>query len=293
MELRHLRAFLVAAEEQNLHRAAARLHITQSAVSRQIRALEEHLGQPLFHRQGRQMRLSNSGEAFRKDAQNILAVVHNAGERMRQAASGHVGQLSISLHPNSLRRTVVLRSIRAFKKKFPGVTLSLSQLNSGRLLESIRDGNIDAGFTFNTLDNDPALEQCAIGTDHYVLALPRSHRLAARARLRLRDLADESFVWFQRENNSVFHDQLMKACLAGGLSPRIVQYALSWNMILDLVSIGMGVAFVVSSSSNHKGNVVFRKVHDLPVPIRFDLVWRRDNSSSALAQFVTTVRPLY
>lgn len=293
MELRHLRAFLVAAEEQNLHRAAARLHITQSAVSRQIRALEEHLGQSLFDRQGRQMRLSDTGAVFLKDAQSILTAVQDASERARQASSGQVGQLSISLHPNSLRRSVVLRSIRTFKKKFPGITLSLSQLNSARLLESIRSGEIDAGFTYNSLENDPELEQCAIGTDHYVLALAKSHKLASRTTIRLRDLKDEAFIWFQRENNSVFHDQLMKGCLAGGLSPRIDQYALTWNMILDLVSIGMGVAFVVSSSSDYKGNVVFRKVTDLSVPIRFDLVWRRNNPSKALAQFIRTVTPLY
>jgi DNA-binding transcriptional LysR family regulator len=293
MELRQLRAFLIAAEEENLHRAAARLHITQSAVSRQIKALEEHLGQSLFNREGRQMRLSDTGAVFLKDAQAILSAVQEASERARQASSGHVGKLSISLHPNSLRRTVVLRSIRTFKKKYPGITLSLSQLNSARLLESTRSGEIDAGFTYNTLQHDPELEQCAIGTDHYVLALAKSHKLAARSQIRLRDLANESFIWFQRENNSVFHDDLMKGCLAGGLSPRIDQYALTWNMILDLVSIGMGVAFVVSSSSDYKGNVVFKKIQDLSVPIRFDLVWRRNNQSKALAQFIKTVRPLY
>lgn len=292
MELRHLHAFLIAAEEENLHRAGARLNRTESALSRQIKALEGQLGHALFERQGRSLHLSELGRAFQQDARDILQAVERAAERAKQVALGQVGKLTICLNATAMRKSAVLHSIRKFRRKHPQVILSLRQMTSPKQLEALRSGEIDAGFIYNLPDDAPDLDRCNIGTVKCVLALPKSHKFAARATLRLRNLAAEPFIWIARSSNASLHDRLLSRCLAGGLSPRIVQYASEFSMMLDLVSVGMGIAFAVSSIRSYQG-VLFKEVRDLSVPITFDLAWRRDNRSPALAEFIKTVRPIY
>jgi DNA-binding transcriptional LysR family regulator len=293
MELPNLRTFLVVAEEQNLHRARTKLHLTQSTLSRQIKALEEQLGTELFERQGRRLRLTNVGTVFLGEARKIVAAAETAKYRTHQAALGRLGNLNISLNFVTFRRSVVLDSIREFRLKYPDVIFSLYQMNSSQQFDALRAGEIDAGYVFNFYETSPDFESFQIGSDHYVLALPKLHHLASASKIMLRDLVEEPFIWVERSNHPSLHDRLMSECLKGGLTPRIGQYVVTWSLTLDLVSAGIGLAFVVASAETYTEGVVFKKVEDLSIPARFELTWRRNDQSPVLSLFLRTVTSLY
>ena len=142
--------------------------------------------------------------------------------------------------------------------------------------------------------SDPELDQLPVAIQHVELAVPKRHALTKLKKLRLRDLTDVPFVWFPRWASPAFYDRLMHECYRGGLkSPRIVQEGLNEATILSLVSSGLGVGWVVGSARwRSPESVVILPVVDLDVALPLVLAWRRDNTSTLLANFITEVQRL-
>src|SRR5437868_4137039 len=128
MELRHIRYFVAAAEEENFHRAAERLSVVPPALSRRIHDLETELGAQLFERQQKRVRLSPLGRAFLEDARRILEEVARAKERVRRMARGEVGTLSVGLNETVVRHGIVSRAFRDFRTACADVELRLGPI---------------------------------------------------------------------------------------------------------------------------------------------------------------------
>ena len=293
MELRHLRYFAVAAEEENFHRAAERLHVTQSALSRRIHDLEVELGVELFERSQKRVRLSAVGRAYFQDIERVLEEIESAGARSRRVAKGELGVLAIALNDTVVRHGVVSKAFHAFRSRYPEVELKLDPMSTRSLADALADRQVDAAFLYTRPMESPLFDSIPITRDGYVVALPSSHPLARRAELRLADLAPEPFLWMPRDPAPDIHDRLIGACQAGGLTPNIVQHLMSEAARLHLVSAGMGCTFVTSSFRNYSvENVVTRPVVDLSVEIALEFAWRRNDRSPVIAHFIGILQDL-
>jgi DNA-binding transcriptional LysR family regulator len=228
MELRHLRYFVAIGEEENYRRAAQRLHVAQTALSTQIQDLEAELGFKLFDRLPRGVKLSAAGRLFLEDARRILREVNEAAARAARVARGQSGTLRVGFTENASWRGVVPDSFRRFRERQSDAELQLTPATSMEQLDAIRLGRLDAGFVFNMPKRDAELDYLLVAMQHVELAVPKGHALAKVKKLRLRDLAEASFVWFPRRESPAFYDRLMHECFRGGLkSPRIVQEGLN------------------------------------------------------------------
>jgi DNA-binding transcriptional LysR family regulator len=294
MELRHLRYFVAVGEEQHYGRAAIRLRVAQPALSRQIQDLEQEVGFKLFERLPRGVKLSAAGKLFLQDARRILQEVNEAAERAGRVARGLSGTLRVGFTENASWRGVVPDSFRRFREKQPGAELQLQPEASLAQLEAIRSGRLDGGFVNFMPKSDPELHQLLVATQHIELAVPKRHALTKLKKLRLRDLTDVPFVWFPRWASPVFYDRLMHKCYRGGLkSPRIVQEGLNEATILSLVATGLGVGWVLGTSRwRCPENVAILPVVDLNIRVSLALAWRRDNTSTLLANFIAEVQRL-
>src|SRR5215471_9482962 len=294
MELRNLRYFVAIGEEEHYRRAAQRLNVAQTALSTQIQDLEKEVGFKLFDRLPRGVKLSAAGKLFLEDARRILQEVTEAAVRAGRVASGRSGTLRVGFTENASWRGVVPDSFRRFRDGQPDAELQLMPATSLEQLEAIRLGRLDAGFVFNMAKADAELDYLPVAMQHVELAVPKGHALAKVKKLRLRDLADASFVWFPRRESPAFYDRLMHECFRGGLkSPRIVQEGLNEATILSLVSHGMGVGWVNGTARwRCPESVVILSLTDLNMPLPLALVWRKDNNSPLLARFIAGVRCL-
>jgi DNA-binding transcriptional LysR family regulator len=294
MELRHLRYFMAVGEEQHYGRASRRLRVAQPALSRQIQDLEEEIGFELFERLPRGVKLSAAGELFLEDVRRILKDVNEAAARAGSVALGHSGTLRVGFTENASWRGVVQDSFRLFRELQPDAELQLQPAGSLEQLEAIRSGRLDAGFVFNMPKTDPELELLPIAVQHIELAALKGHPLTKLKKLRLRDLAQATFVWFPRRESPVLYDRLMHECFRGGLkSPRIVQEGLNEATILSLVAAGLGVGWVLGTARwRCPKSVVIMSVVDLNLPLPLALAWRRDNTSPLLANFIGEVQRL-
>ena len=289
MELRHLRYFIAVAAELHFGRAAARLHVAQPAVSRQIRALEEEIGLSLFERDRRRVALTAAGAAFLDEARSLLGHVERAVVTAHRAARGELGALRIGYVP-AVVHTGLPEIVRAFRKRFSGVDLRLQEMNPAMQVEALLGDQIDVGFVRGPVD-EPAVASKTVLKEPLVAVLPSGHRLGRHKRLGLAMLAREPFVFQARSRGPGSHDHILAICRRAGFSPQIVQEG-SYTDQLSLVASGAGVAIVPASlRAIRRSGVLFRPLRERPMT-QLDMVWREEAASPVLREFLEHVRRL-
>lgn len=285
MDLRQLNYFVAVAEELSFSKAAARVHISQPPLSRQIAKLEKDLDAVLLIRSAHSVSLTPAGKALLEEARRLLAAARQLPEAVRRARSGETGTLRIGFVGSTIYTAVPLLLSR-FKQLFPHVAVTVQQLTVARQTVMLKNNEIDVGIIRQSF-KDPKLATRSLLKEGLVVALPAHHRLAARQRLGLATLAQDDFVFFSRSEAPVIHDQLVRMCEAAGFSPRIVQEAYPMSTVVGLVGAGVGLALVPESMKRlNVENVVFKDLTGARTKTEILLAWRVDDRSPTLRGFL-------
>jgi DNA-binding transcriptional LysR family regulator len=293
MELRQLRYFVAIAEVENFRRAGERLKISQPALSTQIGLLEKEIGTKLFDRLPRGIRVSEAGRSFLNDAKAILAKLDEARERAHSIGTGLTGPLRISFSEVTSAHGVLVESIRTFRALEPQVKMLLSPMPSRSQKTALKNGQLDACFLYMTPENRAEFAYLQLRMDHVFAAIPSSHRLAAARDVGIADFSGEPMIWMQPGNSPRLHDGLRTAFDRAGLTPHIIQEAASVAQMLTLVSLGLGLGLACYADWwQTPAGIVLRPVRDIDLSFPFDLAWRKDNESPALASFVRIARDI-
>lgn len=247
MELRHLRYFVAVAETGNLSHAAEKLFIAQPPLSVQIRQLEEELGQPLFTRHPKGVRLTAAGQALLPEARHLLDRAARIGDLTREASDGPGGNLSVGFVP-SASSTVIPVLVRQLRRLHPRLNLELRELISSEQVDALLAGYIDAGIA-RTPTRHPKLVAACQMPDEFCLALPVAQARTSPALVDLRQFAEATFVAFTRHRGPAYFDKSIHLCTQAGFSPRVRYEATTVYGVLDLVSADLGVALVPASTA--------------------------------------------
>ena len=286
MEIRHLRYFVAIADAGGFARAESVLHVTQPALSRQIRDLEEDLKVTLFDRTNHGAHLTPAGTSFLEDAKQMLAHIEQAKMRARQVHEGKGGGLTLAIVDPFSWNDVFTRSVNTFRNENPRSRLSVVIMHSGAQLAGIMDGRISAGIMHGQSQYDPALRSINVLTTKLIAAVSGASSFAKYPPRRLAELAGQDFFWFPRSVNPSFYDMVMRACLDGGLKPRTILEK-NYTARLGLVGTGMGFTFIPVATSPRKPKcVTLIPLEDLNLKISLDLVYHRDNRQPALKDFI-------
>jgi DNA-binding transcriptional LysR family regulator len=290
LELRRLRYFVAVAETLHFGRAAARLHMSQPPLSRQIQQLELEIGTVLFRRNKRRVELTEAGAHLLVEARRLLADAEMVGERVRKVASGDIGHLALGFI-SAVDYSVLPALLSAYREAFPGVALDLRELTTDVQQLELSEGRIDAGMLLSPIEDDE-LATLPLLREPLVVALPASDPLAkARAPFSLAALAPRGFVCFPRLMAPGLHDMIVKFCRSAGFTPRVTQEAIQLQTIVSLVSAGLGVALVPASLRTlQRAGVVYRPVREVSPLLTVLLAWRRTNRSMSLSHFVSVAR---
>lgn len=291
MELRHLRYFCAVAEELSFTIAARRLHVSQSGVSGQVRALEEELGVALFRRTQRSVSLTPEGSAFLREAREILDRADRAVEMVTQAAKGRCGRLNVGLC-GPATAPFLPRMIREFRTRQPGIALSLKDLDPAHQPQALVNGEIDVGFTRgvpNSLRGTVASE--VFFREGLVAVLPQGHRLENAEAISLKDLAGDRFVFYARENAPELFDSIVSLCKRARFSPDIVDTPCLWQSILTMIEAGEGVSIVPATVQHLRAQgVVFRPLRDRGCTVDVVLAWRANEPDAVRESFLDLLR---
>ena len=288
MELRHLRYFVAVADTLNFRKAAEHVHIEQSPLSQQIRNLEQELGVELFTRTKRRVALTHAGLVFLADAKAILARSNDSVDRVRRASRGAIGALSIS-YLTSMTNEFLDQVIHRFRARHPGVALGFSDLIPAAILQTVVQRTSDVGFLRGIFPHEELVVE-ELGTEPMIVILQKDHRLTKKKVLTGEDLADEPFVMLPDEGAMGYNDVIRAYCSEHGFIPRLCAEGNQMQSVIWLVHVGLGLSLIPESlKCLRRENIVYRELKD-PPNITAKMVYRRDNESPVLANFISIVR---
>jgi DNA-binding transcriptional LysR family regulator len=289
IELSHLRYFVALAEELHFGRAAARLHMAQPPLTRQIQLLEARLSCKLFERTSRSTRLTEAGTQLAERARAIVQAADQAFGALEKLGRGEEGQLTLATAP-SLMLGALPHTIRQFRRKYPRVEFRLSEMASSAILDAVQVGTADVGL-LRGLDKHADIETHVRWQEPMVAILPRVG-VSADARAAWKQLRSQPFVFFPRQLGPAFYDEVMRYCKRMGLVPVVSQEARQWSSVLSLVSAGMGVSIGPESVAA----LLPKSVSCVPLEgfrTAVRLVGRRAASNPAVANFLAIARQQY
>jgi DNA-binding transcriptional LysR family regulator len=291
MELRHLRYFCAVAEEQSFTSAARRLHVSQSGVSGQVRDLEQELGVTLLRRNQREVMLTAEGAVFLRETQEILRHAKRAVEMVTRASHGQYGKLTVGLC-GPATAPFLPRLIREFRRRQPGVMLSLKDIEPAHQPSALADREIDIGFTRSV----PAEFRKILHSEIYfseciIVVLPRGHALEASEAIQLAQLSAERMILYAREGAPELFDGIIAMCRRAKFSPNIVDTPRLWQSVLTMVEAAEGIALVPASVQHLCSNgVSFRALRDKKCLIDVVLAWRQSDPDAIRDGFVSLLR---
>ena len=277
IDIRQLRYFVVVAEEEHVGRAAERLHISQSPLSRQIAQLEERLGLTLFERSQQRIRLTRDGQTFLAETRALLTHANRLESLGKRLGRGEEGGLCIGYIENAMHAGVLPNALRVLRGDRPNVHVALYNLSSAEQLEGLRQRSLDIALVSEppTAD-DPDLLGFQVLDDPMLLALPERHRLAQQASLSPEDLADQEWIGVQPRQDA--NDEFVSACIRAGFTPDVRMQATEPFTALGLVASGLGIAMIQKGlSHNAPPGVVLREVPWLTLTTPLWAAWHRVN----------------
>ncbi len=292
MDLRQLRYLVTLAEECHFTRAAAREHVAQPALSQQIRRLEEEVGLALVERTTRHVAMTAAGELLVARARRILTEVDSAESELQALRGIHTGHVTVgAMH--TMGPIDISLALAIFHERHPGVELTVREMSSEELAETLRIDELDLAFlsvTEQVESHGLALHQLV--SEELVVILPLEHRLSHLDSVRMSQLAGEEFISYRQ--GSRLRELLEGAGQHAGFVPRVRLESNESRRIRRLVARGMGVAILPSSDAEPGAEVAVLALRDPPLRRDITLAWRADRRlPPAAAEFLELARTAF
>lgn len=283
VEFRQLRYVVAVAEELHFTRAAERLYLTQSALTRQIAQLESNLGVRLFDRDTRHVELTPAGTVFVEEARRILESAHRAVALAQGAAREDYGEVRIAYSPlagldvaGDLRKALAISN--------PTLEIAFSGTSMERQLTGILEGAYLAGLSVLPV-GDAALASQVLRRDRLMVVLPAYHRLVRKRRIEIADLDGDAIVWIPPALHPAFQGRFSDWCRAAGYHPTVSQEASGITERLQFVADGAGISFATEWLRRVRfPGVAFRPISKPSLLVETGLVYRSDSKSKLLQQ---------
>jgi len=291
MEIRRLRSFQVLAKELHFGRAAALLHITQPALSQQIKLLETEIGATLFARGGHGVALTPAGEVLATSGARLLREVDLVAESVRMAGTGQAGALRIQ-YTRSWPGPGSHDLVHAFNQRYPQVHVQTDTGWTQHNVELLLDGQTDVAFVRTPLLDAPGIDVLPIREDVLVAALPAGHPLAAKEELDVADVHAERIILWPRSQGPGYHDSIVRQVWGATGAPAEIIEEPDDEHILTAVETGLGIGLVGSNRATKlcPSDVVIRRFAEPPPVTQLALAWNADDPSPVVSRFLAVAR---
>ncbi|MGZ6390173.1 MAG: LysR family transcriptional regulator [Ktedonobacterales bacterium] len=281
MELRQLEYFVAVAEEASFTKAAARVHVAQPGVSAQIRQLERELGQDLFDRTGRTVRLTAVGAAVLPYARAALEAVAAARLAVEELTGLLRGRVAVGML-TACSIVSLFDLLESFSQRYPAVEITLSEANSDHLIAALQDGHLDMALVGLAGTPPPGIETEVLADEALVAAVSPSDPLAASATITLQALQEQPLISLPQGTG--LRAALDDACAATGLHPRIALEASSPGVLAQLAARGLGVAILPESTAHAHPNLHTLAITHPSPRSRVEFAWRAEGPISPAAR---------
>lgn len=274
--------FLEVARYRNFTRASEAAHVTQPAISKMIKNLEDELGVKLFHRADRRLELTEAGKIVEEQAREILQSMDNMKSRLLDLAGLKRGELKVGIPPMT-GSAFFPQVLAEFYEQHPLIDVRLLETGARKVESSLMSGDLDLGISVLPVD-ETQFVVFPFYREDVVVAMHPQDPLASQDSVALKDLKDARFILFHEE--FALHSRVVEACERAGFHPNIVSESSQWDFIAAMVASNLGVALLPPTICRLLDP---RRIRILPLagaPIVWDLaiIWKRSRYLSAAAQ---------
>src|SRR6202162_34967 len=287
MEFRHLRYFVAVAEDLSFTRAATVLHVAQSAVSAQIRYLEDSVGVTLLERNSRRVELTIAGRTVLQGAKKILFDLEENARQARRIGRAETGHLAIGFIGAQSHEWMPL-VLKRFRQKYPDVEVTLREMVPSAQLEALSTHRLDLGAV-GAIDGKPpaGLQVECIVEEEPLVGVPSDHPLANRPFVRLQQLKGEGFILTSRENAPSYRSWLARLCQRAGFAPKVVQEVDRARTAVQYVAAGFGISIFGEHICRQPApGVKFIPIRPHGQKIRYGIAWRKERFEPLIQRFI-------
>ena len=285
VEFRHLRYFQIVAQELHFRKAAEKLFITQPALSRQIKQLEEYVGAELFKRDKRNVSLTKAGEYLLKESQFMFDHLGFIKDNIKHISRGDEGEIRIGF-VGSAMQSVIPTLLKKINKESPGIHFVLTELTNQDQVDLVRNDQLDIGF-IRTMRLPDGLIKKDVFEETFCLVMPKSHPISSSNFKSISDLKDESFILFSSQYSHGYYDKIMSIFEDQGFTPKVAHESVHANTIFRLVENELGIGIVPSSlKEGFNLNIKFIDLEKIPQRTTLSAIWKEESRNPILKSVV-------
>lgn len=274
LEIRHLQYFMEVTRTGSFTRAASQLYITQPAISRIIKSLEEEIGAPLFNRSRKQLTLTETGRVLYKYAQVMDTQFQELQAELDDLNHLKKGHIRIGL-PSIVNSFFFSQLMASFHKEYPEITFQLEEDGSKRVEENVMNDQLDFGVVVLPTQRD-IFDFYAFVKEKLKLIVPASHHLADEQAVSLSMLKEEAFIMFNQD--FALRDSIVTACKSAGFEPSVISETSQLDFIEEMVASNLGISLLPESTCNTlTSNVQAISVSDPTIDWVLAVIWKKDN----------------
>lgn len=281
MDILHLNYFIEVARQRSFTKASRTLLVSQPSISKVIKTLENELGVTLFIRRGREIALTDVGEAVFKRAQIVVGEFKDLSNEIHDVVNVEYGEITVGLPP-MIGANFFPKIIRKYKKRYPKVTLKLIEVGSKQIELDVKNGILDIGVVALPL-SEQDIQHFSFINETLQAVLPAAHALAGKKSLLLTDLKDESFILYS--NDFSLNDLIYEKCQQQNFTPSVICQSSHWDFIAEMVAEGLGVALLPETiCKDLDERVVSIPLDKTVIPWNLALIWKKDKYLSFAAR---------
>ncbi|TDL30813.1 LysR family transcriptional regulator [Jeotgalibacillus sp. S-D1] len=281
MEIKHLQYFIKVTDTGSFTRAADELYMTQPAISRMMKSLEDEAGMPLFIRSRKKLRLTDAGRVFYEHAQKMDQQFQELQDSLASLSNHTKGLIRIGL-PSIIDSVFFTSLIASFHKEYPDITFQLVEDGSKGIEEKVRNEKLDFGVVFLPAPHH-TFDSYSLGQEALKLIVPSKHRLAHRKEAALEDLKNEDFIMFNKD--FALRDCIYTACRQSHFEPRIISETSQLDFIEEMVASNMGITLLPESAvKGLTSDVKQITISHPPINWHLSLIWKKDHLAAHVKQ---------
>jgi DNA-binding transcriptional LysR family regulator len=282
---KEIKYFIAVSEELNFRKAAKKLNISQPPLSQQIKLLEEKIGFKLLNRDKSHVSLTLAGNKFLRDSYDITSKIKRSILIGKKISRGEIGTLRIGF--STLASFYILPDvISKFYKSYKGVELQLKEMRTENIIKEILDKKIDLGFAGKKIINKD-IKSISLYKEKIILAINKNNPLSKKKNISISDIKNENFILFPKSKGAVgLYDKIIEFCKKANFEPNVIQEAYELEVILGLVSGGMGIALIPENSGKlYLNNIIFKKFKENSPISEIYLLIRTNEEDSIVKNF--------
>lgn len=292
VDIRHLRYFSKVAKLSSFTKAAAALHVSQPSLSKTIKDLEEELGVSLFHRSSRKLELTDAGTAFLANTKVVLEAFNNLTSQLDDLMDLKKGEIRIGIPP-IMGATFFSKLISEYKRKYPMIDITLTEVGSKVIKKMVEDGSLDIGLICNLPFNKESFETIKILKDPLMIIANKESELSSKQSVDLAELRDHPFILYRKDFS--LHDSIIEECSKKGFYPIVACESSQSDFMIEMVGAGIGIALLPRKICDQiqDPNIIAIPLENSNIYLELAMIWKYDQHIPfAVREFISTSKHL-